>query len=184
MTSQLLVTSQMQDHMSETFAAWLISLGTMATWGQKSGERPRGVEAGALFRARTSDPCVSLFVWATRLCASCHQLEKTSIMCMCACVCELKVQVLCMWVSGLWWSGGMTISEHGPCEKIFRNTCLWNFKSSFDHKVVAPPKVSFANYTKVHYVIIFKFFFFFFFLENKLILKKLRHHLIHTQKPC
>lgn len=29
----------------------------------------------------------------------------------CMCVCELEVQVLCMWVSGLCWSGGMTISE-------------------------------------------------------------------------
>lgn len=34
---------------------------------------------GALFRAGTSDPYVVLFVWATRECPSCHQLEKTFI---------------------------------------------------------------------------------------------------------
>ena len=43
---------------------------------------PTGQEGwGALFRAGTSDPCGGLFVWAARECPSCHQLEKTFIIC-------------------------------------------------------------------------------------------------------
>lgn len=59
---------------------WLSS-----NWGHLRPKERRGARGvrgrGALHRAGTSDPCVGLFVWTTGECPSCHQLEKTLIMC-------------------------------------------------------------------------------------------------------
>lgn len=82
-----------------------ISAATEATWGRSSGTVPPGgwgwaweeTQGGALFRAGTSDPWMGLFVWTTRECLSCHQLEKTFIICVKS---VQEVQIVSMWVTG------------------------------------------------------------------------------------
>lgn len=110
------------------------SAATEATWGQRRGEVPQGVRVsmravnrqetrGALFRAGTSDPCMGLFVWVTRECPSCHQLEKTLF------IGEESVRELespdSVHVSH-WRGMDVKSLKHRFCQKQLKDISLWN----------------------------------------------------------
>lgn len=141
MTSQLLVTSQLLDHMSETFAGWLTSLAAQLQGKETGGHFRPKVPQGVVGRCEgwrqpgkvgghSSGQEHLTHEWVCLCgpleCPSCHHLEKTYI--------------VYLWVHASLWIFASWSAAKSAC---VWNRSLWEISWIISFKAIAPSKVIF-----------------------------------------